>query len=59
MELVVVAEGIETPEERDALVGEGCNLLQGFLFSHPLPLAQLRALREALTFPPETGPPSM
>ena len=48
MELVVVAEGIETPEERDALVGEGCNLLQRFLFSHPLPLAQLRALREAL-----------
>jgi EAL domain-containing protein (putative c-di-GMP-specific phosphodiesterase class I) len=31
----VVAEGIETAEERDAMVNAGCDLLQGFLFAEP------------------------
>jgi len=31
----VVAEGIETPEERDAIVAAGCDLLQGYLFAKP------------------------
>jgi EAL domain-containing protein (putative c-di-GMP-specific phosphodiesterase class I) len=31
----VVAEGIETPEERDAIVEAGCDLLQGYLFAKP------------------------
>lgn len=31
----VVAEGIETPEERDAIVDAGCDLLQGYLFAKP------------------------
>lgn len=33
----VVAEGIETPEERDAIVWAGCDLLQGYLFAKPGP----------------------
>ncbi|HEX3343730.1 MAG TPA: EAL domain-containing protein, partial [Polyangiaceae bacterium] len=33
----VVAEGIEVPEERDALVWAGCDLLQGYLFAKPAP----------------------
>jgi EAL domain-containing protein (putative c-di-GMP-specific phosphodiesterase class I) len=33
----VVAEGIETPEERDAIVEAGCDLLQGYLFARPGP----------------------
>jgi EAL domain-containing protein (putative c-di-GMP-specific phosphodiesterase class I) len=33
----VVAEGIESPEERDCLTGAGCELLQGFLFAEPGP----------------------
>jgi len=33
----VVAEGIETPEERDAMVHAGCDLLQGYLFAKPGP----------------------
>jgi EAL domain-containing protein (putative c-di-GMP-specific phosphodiesterase class I) len=33
----VVAEGIETPEERDAIVDAGCDLLQGYLFAKPGP----------------------
>jgi EAL domain-containing protein (putative c-di-GMP-specific phosphodiesterase class I) len=31
----VVAEGIETPEEREAIVDAGCDLLQGYLFARP------------------------
>ncbi len=31
----VVAEGIETPAERDALLDLGCDLLQGYLFGRP------------------------
>lgn len=31
----VVAEGIETPEERDTIVEAGCDLMQGYLFAKP------------------------
>ncbi len=37
MGLLVVAEGIETPAEKDTLIGLGCDLLQGFLFARPGP----------------------
>jgi EAL domain-containing protein (putative c-di-GMP-specific phosphodiesterase class I) len=33
----VVAEGIETVEERDAIVDAGCDLLQGYFFAKPGP----------------------
>jgi EAL domain-containing protein (putative c-di-GMP-specific phosphodiesterase class I) len=33
----VVAEGIETPEERDAIAEAGCDLMQGYLFARPGP----------------------
>jgi EAL domain-containing protein (putative c-di-GMP-specific phosphodiesterase class I) len=33
----VVAEGVETPEERDAIVETGCDLMQGYLFAKPGP----------------------
>jgi EAL domain-containing protein (putative c-di-GMP-specific phosphodiesterase class I) len=35
MGMIVVAEGVETREERDCLVDLGCDLLQGFLFAKP------------------------
>jgi EAL domain-containing protein (putative c-di-GMP-specific phosphodiesterase class I)/BarA-like signal transduction histidine kinase len=33
--ILVVAEGIETEEERDTVVAAGCDLLQGYLFGVP------------------------
>jgi EAL domain-containing protein (putative c-di-GMP-specific phosphodiesterase class I) len=35
MGMMVVGEGIEIAEERDALVSLGCDLLQGYLFARP------------------------
>jgi EAL domain-containing protein (putative c-di-GMP-specific phosphodiesterase class I)/CheY-like chemotaxis protein len=35
MGILVVAEGIEQPQERDALLSLGCDLLQGFFFARP------------------------
>ena len=37
MAIIVVAEGVETSGERDALIDLGCDLLQGFLFARPGP----------------------
>ncbi len=39
--LEVIAEGVETPAHREALARWGCRYYQGYLFSKPLPLAQL------------------
>lgn len=35
-----VAEGVETPGQRDILLGQGCDLMQGFLFHRPVPAAE-------------------
>jgi EAL domain-containing protein (putative c-di-GMP-specific phosphodiesterase class I) len=35
MGMIVVAEGVETSEERAALVDIGCDLLQGYLLARP------------------------
>jgi len=37
MGILVVCEGVETREERDVLVEQGCDLLQGYLFAKPGP----------------------
>lgn len=37
MGILVVAEGVETVDERDALVDLGCDLLQGYHFARPGP----------------------
>ena len=47
--LEVVAEGVELEAQRQALIGYGCHLMQGFLFSRSLPpqaLAQVWAAVE-------------
>jgi diguanylate cyclase len=37
----VIAEGVETEAQRDALLGMGCPEAQGFLFARPMPADQL------------------
>ena len=44
MRLAIVAEGVETDEQRDRLSACGCNQFQGFLVSRPIPAAQLDGL---------------
>ena len=42
LRLTVVAEGVETVGQLQALTALGCDYLQGFLFSKPLPFNELR-----------------
>lgn len=38
LDLRVVAEGVESPEQRDCLVKRGVDFLQGYLFGKPVPI---------------------
>jgi EAL domain-containing protein (putative c-di-GMP-specific phosphodiesterase class I) len=39
--LKVVAEGVETQAQADHLESLGCDLMQGYLFSPPVPFVEL------------------
>jgi EAL domain-containing protein (putative c-di-GMP-specific phosphodiesterase class I) len=41
LNLEVVAEGVETPEQMDLLRSFNCDQVQGFLISRPLPIDEL------------------
>jgi len=41
--LTVIAEGVETEAQREALAQEGCHAYQGYLFSRPVPIADLES----------------
>jgi diguanylate cyclase (GGDEF)-like protein/PAS domain S-box-containing protein len=41
MQLVVVAEGVETYEQHRLLVGLGCDQMQGYYYGKPAPLEQI------------------
>ena len=45
LNLRVVAEGVETLRQFEVLQRLGCRLMQGFLFSRPLPAAEIEAWR--------------
>jgi diguanylate cyclase (GGDEF)-like protein/PAS domain S-box-containing protein len=42
--ITAVGEGVETDAQRSLLAIEGCTELQGFLFSEPVPLLELRTM---------------
>jgi len=42
--LNVIAEGVETEEQRQLLLDRGCTHYQGYLFSKPVPLDEFEAL---------------
>ncbi|MDO9058594.1 MAG: EAL domain-containing protein, partial [Bradyrhizobium sp.] len=44
MGMTTTAEGVETREQRDKVASEGCTEMQGFLFSRPLPAAEIERL---------------
>ncbi|WP_412030320.1 putative bifunctional diguanylate cyclase/phosphodiesterase [Deinococcus yunweiensis] len=49
LNLVVVAEGVETEEHRDVLRDLGCTRAQGYLFSRPMPVGAVAAFLEQRT----------
>jgi len=44
MGMTATAEGVETREQLDSITSEGCNEMQGFLFSRPLPAHEIERL---------------
>ena len=49
LELATVAEGVETPEQASFLSSLGCDTIQGFLYSRPIPLEQFETLLKSHT----------
>lgn len=47
--LNVIAEGVETKEQQQRLLTEGCSDYQGYLFGKPVPIEEFEALLETLT----------
>ena len=44
LQMSIVAEGVDTKEQLEFLVNEGCEEAQGYLFSQPLPAEELEPL---------------
>jgi diguanylate cyclase (GGDEF)-like protein/PAS domain S-box-containing protein len=44
LEMSIVAEGVETPDQLAFLADEGCDAVQGYLIGKPLPIGQYAAL---------------
>lgn len=47
LDLELVAEGVETQEQADALQRYGCQIMQGYLYSRPVPFSQFCALLDS------------
>lgn len=48
--LKVVAEGVETPEQYHFITSSGAHVIQGYLFSKPVPASELEALLDPWHF---------
>jgi diguanylate cyclase (GGDEF)-like protein/PAS domain S-box-containing protein len=44
LDMVVIAEGVETEDQRQILLSSGCTNYQGYLFGKPVPIDQFEAL---------------
>ena len=44
LNISITAEGVETPEQADMLTAMRCQLVQGYLFGRPTPLADVAAV---------------
>lgn len=51
LSITVVAEGVETESELQALTALGCDKVQGFLFDRPAPLTDLHRLSRSTALP--------
>jgi EAL domain-containing protein (putative c-di-GMP-specific phosphodiesterase class I) len=45
--LKVIAEGVETEQQRDLLKEMGCDYAQGYLYSRPIPAHEFQQMLEA------------
>jgi EAL domain-containing protein (putative c-di-GMP-specific phosphodiesterase class I) len=64
LDLKCIAEGVETLEQQEYLRHHGCDEMQGYFFSRPLPLKEVEGLltnesvvRESERSQPVSGPP--
>jgi predicted signal transduction protein with EAL and GGDEF domain len=57
LELATIAEGIETPLQLRELVDLGCTYAQGYLFSRPVPAAELETSLHLGTLTPRSSDP--
>jgi diguanylate cyclase (GGDEF)-like protein/PAS domain S-box-containing protein len=52
----VIAEGVETAQQRDLLAEAGCDYGQGYLFAHPMSVAEFEALASSKVSLPVSAP---
>jgi EAL domain-containing protein (putative c-di-GMP-specific phosphodiesterase class I) len=51
LQLEVLAEGVEDERQRSILMGEGCDLAQGYLFGRPMPATEFEKLLLPMVLP--------